>query len=443
MKTKLLLTTIALFFLGSFASAQGYDIRTTSRNNLRAAPSLDGTFLETVPAGTVLHVVGRLNRWLKISRNGNEVWMADWIGYSRIEGSAGAAPLPASNVPAQVDNCCFVDRQCATDADWTEGWHAFQNGQCAAPAPVQPQTPTQPVSNVPANVDNCCFVDRQCLTPADWENGYYAFRDGQCAAPAQAQPQALAQPAGNVSGPIDNCCMVNRQCHNPDDWDQGFYAYLAGECPVSGGTRRVAWTPSMPAGVTRLLMNPGNDPFNNCCYMHHNTCHSDGDWQSGSQDYRNRVCALPAPIPTRPQVEGPPHFIYWMDKAFELIERDAPDWLDYIYSSGLRDIIMTPTPGGSGFANQSWTFVFGYEEGENPDGLPSYDQYYGMTGVLVHEACHSIQQRTYTQTATVENELTCVEAQLAVLKAIDPGHRWVDAIQGVLDNIYDPSTWWW
>ena len=133
MKAKLLAATIAVFFLYSMASAQGYDIRTTSRNNLRAAPSLDGTFLETVPSGTVLHVVGRSGRWLKINRNGNEVWMADWVGYSRVESSAGPAPQPASNVPAQVDNCCFVDRHCATDAEWSEGWHAFQNNQCAAP----------------------------------------------------------------------------------------------------------------------------------------------------------------------------------------------------------------------------------------------------------------------------------------------------------------------
>ncbi len=340
---------------------------------------------------------------------------------------------------AQVDNCCFVDRQCQSDQDWTDGYWAFQNGQCAAPA--QSQSPAQPASNIPAAVDNCCQVDRQCQTEADWTDGYYAYQNGQCAAPAQLQ--SPAQPASDIQAGVDNCCQVDRECHSEIDWDQGYYAYLAGECSAPGGARRVAWTANMPAGVTRLLQNPSSDPFNNCCYMHHNTCHSSGDWERGAKDYQNRQCVHPAPIPTRPPVEGPPHFIFWMDKAFELIARAAPEWLDYIYSSGLRKIVMQPTAGGSGFANQVWVFNFGYEAGENPDGMPSYDQYYGMTGVLVHEACHAIQQRTYTQSATVYNELTCLEAQIAVLKAIDPGHRWVDAIQGVIDNIHDPSTWWW
>ena len=286
-----------------------------------------------------------------------------------------------------------------------------------------------------AQVDNCCFVDRQCQSDQEWTDGYWAFQNGQCAAPAQ--------PASDIPAGVDNCCQVDRECHSEIDWDQGYYAYLAGECSAPGGARRVAWTANMPAGVTRLLQNPSSDPFNNCCYMHHNTCHSSGDWERGAKDYQNRQCVHPAPIPTRPPVEGPPHFIFWMDKAFELIARDATQWLEYIYSSGLRKIVMKPTAGGSGFANQVWVFNFGYEAGENPDGMPSYDQYYGMTGVLVHEACHAIQQRTYTQSATVSNELTCLEAQITVLKAIDPGHRWVDAIQGVIDNIHDPSTWWW
>ena len=435
MKVKLLATILVVLILGSMVSAQGYDIRTTSRNNLRAAPSLDGTFLETVPAGTVLHVVGRLNRWLKISRNGNEVWMADWIGYSRIEGSAGAAPLPASNVPAQVDNCCFVDRQCATDADWTEGWHAFQNGQCAAPAPVQPQTPTQPVSNVPANVDNCCFVDRQCHTPADWENGYYAFRDGQCAAPAQARQQAPAQTVGNASEPIDNCCRVNRQCHSEYDWDQGFYAYLAGECPVAGGARRVAWTPSMPAGVTRLLMNPSRDPFNNCCYMHHNTCHSDGDWRRGRRDYRNNVCIRPAPLGTLPRIvdsgrrAGSASFTDLVNTALDLVRLHAPEWLTYIQLSGVREIELRPETGIAGFWNQQWLVGLGYwgDQRTNPNWVPDLDSVLEFVAAITHEACHAIQQRTYTQTAGWANEVPCIEAAGAAVDAIRPrarGFRW-------------------
>ena len=35
---------------------------------------------------------------------------------------------------SQVNNCCSIDRQCTTDEEWTAGYYAFQNNQCAAPA---------------------------------------------------------------------------------------------------------------------------------------------------------------------------------------------------------------------------------------------------------------------------------------------------------------------
>ncbi len=85
-------------------------------------------------AGATLQVTGAFNRWLKISHNGGEVWMADWVSYSRVESS----PQPTTETQSAtsvtpVDNCCFVDRECQSDQDWTDGFWAFQNGQCAAP----------------------------------------------------------------------------------------------------------------------------------------------------------------------------------------------------------------------------------------------------------------------------------------------------------------------
>ena len=398
MRAKLLATIIAVFCLYSMASAQGYDIRTTSRNNLRAEPSLDGTFLETVPAGTVLHVVGRLNRWLRISRNGREVWMADWVGYRRVESSAGAAPQPVSNVPAQVDNCCFVDRQCATDADWTAGWHAFQNGQCAAPAQSQPQqTSTQPVSNVPAQVDNCCFVDRQCHTPADWENGYYAFRDNQCPASAGAQQgAATVSPAPSAAG-----------------------------ISVS--------TPNMTEGVKRFLANPFTDPFNNCCYMHHGTCHSEEDWRHGVWQYQNHQCAHPAPLWTRPVIVGndspldTAKFTGYVNAALELIRVHAPEWLRYIDVSGVRQFQPLTGPGKiwGGFFNQQWHVGLAFDSWQqgHPSWQTDHDYILNYAGIIAHEACHAIKQRAYTQTVGWANELPCSEAGGAVTKAIRAGSR--------------------
>ncbi|MCY4020022.1 MAG: SH3 domain-containing protein [Chloroflexi bacterium] len=438
MKAKLLAIILAVFFLYSFASAQGYDIRTTSRNNLRAAPSLDGTFLETVPAGTVLHVVGRSGRWLKINRNGIEVWMADWLGYSRVEGGEGTAPQPASNVPAQIDNCCFVDRQCHTPADWTVGWHAFQDGQCPAPGQSQPQTSTQPVGNVPAHVDNCCFVDRQCQSAADWENGFYAFRDKQCPAPGQSRPQTSAQSLGNVPAQVDNCCFVDRQCNTPADWENGFYAYLAGQCSVSTGSSAPSTagisvsTPNMTEGVKRFLANPSTDPFNNCCFMHYDgTCHSDEDWKHGALQYQNHQCIHPAPLWTRPVIVGndsplgTAKFTKLVNTALELMRVHTPEWLKYIEISGVREFRLLPADVGGGFFNRHWSVGHGYYswQQEDPNWEPDLDYIVGYAGGITHEACHAIKQRTYTQTTGWANELPCVEAQLAVIETIKPDSR--------------------
>ena len=116
MRYKSFATIVAVFVLSGAASAQTYSIRVDFNTNLRAEPSLDSQVVESAPAGSILQVVDSFNRWLKISRNGREVWMASWVSHSRVAEGGQTASQPASNVPAQVDNCCFVDRQCHTAA---------------------------------------------------------------------------------------------------------------------------------------------------------------------------------------------------------------------------------------------------------------------------------------------------------------------------------------
>ncbi len=141
-KTKLLAAMIVVFMLHSVASAQeDYYIRTDSRINLRATYSLEGEKVETVPEGTTLHVVGRFNRWLKIDRNGDVLWLADWVYYTRVDNGGGQESSQTqeqspSQSPQIVDNCCFVDRQCNTEQEWTSGYWAFQNNQCKRPGVV-------------------------------------------------------------------------------------------------------------------------------------------------------------------------------------------------------------------------------------------------------------------------------------------------------------------
>ncbi len=96
----------------------------------------------------------------------------------------GAAAL-AGSVNA-IDNCCFVDRQCQSDQDWVNGYWAFQNNQCSAPAGSLEPVSSQP-TGAPAQIDNCCFVDRQCHTDQEWVDGYWAFQNNQCTAAGQSE----------------------------------------------------------------------------------------------------------------------------------------------------------------------------------------------------------------------------------------------------------------
>ena len=181
MSARLFAVLIAVFASSNVAFAQGYSVRVTFNTNLRATYNLQGGIVETVPAGSILQVIGEFNRWLKISRNGNEVWMANWVGHSRVESSIGTqtSAQPASD----IDNCCFVDRQCDSDQEWTDGYWAFQNGQCAAPTQSRTQASTQTGSSTPSQIDNCCYAGWQCHSAADWASGFHAFQRNQCEHP--------------------------------------------------------------------------------------------------------------------------------------------------------------------------------------------------------------------------------------------------------------------
>ena len=224
-KMKRIAIIITLFFASLVTSAQEYQIRTNHNTNLREANSLTARIVVTVSSGTVLHVVGNFNRWLQINRNGSTVWMAEWVGHTRVAASSETAP--------QVDNCCFVDRECNTDHEWTSGYWAFQNGQCAAPAQTQQQTTVQPATAQPSQVDNCCFVDRQCNTDHEWTAGYWAYQNNQCGAPGQSQ-QSTSPAAVHVASDVDNCCFLDWFCDSDDDWLRGFYARQSGQCLYGG-----------------------------------------------------------------------------------------------------------------------------------------------------------------------------------------------------------------
>ncbi|MDE2857908.1 MAG: hypothetical protein OXN94_08675 [Chloroflexota bacterium] len=125
-------------------------------------------------------------------------------------------------VAAQVDNCCFVDRQCQSDQDWTDGYWAFQNGQCAASAQPQSGASPQTASSQAGPIDNCCFAGWQCSSELDWAKGYYAYRDNQCG------------PAPSAASNVDSCCQLGWNCTIPSDWILGesVYELFNGECII-------------------------------------------------------------------------------------------------------------------------------------------------------------------------------------------------------------------
>ena len=80
------------------------------------------------------------------------------------------ALLPLS-IPtsAQIDNCCFVDRQCTTNYDWVSGYYAFQNNHCAAPSQQQQQLRRNQAAA--SEINNCCFIGWQCDADEEWRGG--------------------------------------------------------------------------------------------------------------------------------------------------------------------------------------------------------------------------------------------------------------------------------
>lgn len=208
MKFRYLAILVACFLVFAVASAQGYSIRANRGLNLRAMPSVNADIAGTVRSGAILEVVGESDGWLQIKWPGSAVWLASWVAYSRLDNITETSSQPASNTASQVDNCCFVDRQCTTDREWTDGYWAFQNGHCAAPPQSQSGTSAPPASMQSGPIDNCCFAGWVCRTDQEWINGFHAYHHGQCEASPVLQ-----------HGTANSCCQLGWNCTNAlDQW---------------------------------------------------------------------------------------------------------------------------------------------------------------------------------------------------------------------------------
>ena len=288
--------------------------------------------------------------------------MADWIDYTRVEDSA--QPSSQTATVAQIDNCCFVDRQCHSDQDWTNGYHAFQNGQCAAPPQSQPGASAQPASIVPAQIDNCCFAGWQCNSDQDWTRGYHAYQNGQCAAPPHA-----ASPAFSIAtAQVDNCCLAGWHCINDQEWTNGLHAFQNNDCVGS---------PRIPSGAS-------------CCQMGWNcTLPSDrimGVWfiREGWQ------CDIPAQANYAGVIiDGSRIFIARVIEALDLLKSRAPEWYAYVITGPLKI--------------REWLGSHALERSFNLASSHAAEDVVRRASTILHESCHV--QRWRVRLLRYENDL--------------------------------------
>ena len=391
MNMRLFAAMISVFFLCVVATAQDYTIRVTFNTNLRDTYSLEGNVVESAPAGATLHVVGQFGRWLTINRNGNEVWMASWVSHTRVE--SATQTQTTTQVASNIDNCCFVDRQCNNDQEWMDGYWAFQNGQCTAPSTSQEQTPSQPAGNETGPIDNCCYVDRQCNNDQEWIDGYYAYQNNQCAAPSTSQEQTSSQPAGNQTGSTDNCCFAGWYCNSDLEWVNGYHAYQDNQC---GAATPVSYVDS-------------------CCQLGWNcTLYEDrlvGQWTIGE----GLECGAPIQVPYDGTIiEGTETFIAQVKAALDLLKSAAPPWYAYVVKGPIK---IRGVPPGSG--------TYALERTINLAPSHAAQATIVFAGTILHETCHSHRWRAGllrydTEEHIFIEENICETVRTEVLEGIDP-----------------------
>ena len=109
----------------------------TGNMNIRSRASTSSSVVAKARAGDEFPVTssrrGASWCWLKIS----EGWLANT---SRVQSTKPARPIaaeakrPVTSQGANVDNCCFVDRQCESEQEWVDGYYAFRRNECRGQA---------------------------------------------------------------------------------------------------------------------------------------------------------------------------------------------------------------------------------------------------------------------------------------------------------------------
>jgi len=305
---------------------------------------------------------------------------------------------------SDIDNCCFIDRQCQSDQQWKDGYWAFQNNQCVALAGSQAPASAQSASAAPAQVDNCCFVDRHCSSDQQWTDGYHAFQNKQCSAPGPAPAAASSPPASQVLLRTANAVVIG---------DPGGHSIL----PSTSKT--FDWS----AGSVIS--------YSNCCQGNWQ-CNSAGDWAAGYHAFRNNQCGLPGRVIS---LVGDAEFQEFYTRRLEELERKLPHRYDYVLR-GLDKVEQDACQPTCSFGvNTDIATFLAY-------WYPPYENGWEMreSAILVHEACHVHRDRAagFYRSPTCDpnhfwsEETICRELELEVVIELGAPSRVIEGVRNMV-----------
>lgn len=365
--------------------------------NIRQSHSTRSAIVRVAAAGESFAVSSSTRTSSYCWLNVQEGWMAWTERVTAFQPGQTSTTAKPTTHPANIDNCCFVNRQCTTDQQWEDGFWAFQNGQCPVPAQTQTQTSTQPVSVAPAQINNCCFVDRQCATEKEWEEGWRAW--------------------GRLECPIwiENCCQLGWECHTEADRELGARAYGALGCGNSTLEYARTHFPAVLAARKAFLsvsvvIAPFSGPIpagvDNCCFVNWQ-CDSEQDYVYGYERFQHNLCYVPS-IEGGIRLEGSDAFRSRIREALQLLLDGSSYW--YAYSvSGLT--VIRERPG----RNASVT---------SRTGIAKFDAFryrhlLRLAAVIVHEACHVHRYRAGLEPGGYIGEKDCEEKERRAEAALD------------------------
>lgn len=256
---------LAMALALSSLAQNSYMIRLDTEANLRESHSLDSELVARAPQGTQLNVLKHFNRWLKVSYEGSEVWLADWVMHTRLsdDGSMPEADsmmaMPAMPMEMAPSNyhirlltetnlrelhslnsdivAMLAEGSVLNVVDSFNRWLKVEHddGHAWMAEWVQHERLTdEEVGDMFAPpptvmyVDNCCQLGRECDTAAHWIGGHLDFLAGMCPLPADTDEMVYDSP--DYATLMDNCCLMGQTCETVEDWQAGYYDYARDKC---------------------------------------------------------------------------------------------------------------------------------------------------------------------------------------------------------------------